>query len=286
MSELIRFDWAMKRLLRNKANYGVLEGFLTVLLNEKIKIQTILESESNQDDPRDKMNRVDMLVENENGEMILIEVQNAREADFISRVLYGASKVITEYIHLGESYSKIKKVICVSIVYFDLGRGHDYVYHGKTHFRGLHDKDELALNEHEQRLYPRKQLVSDVYPEYYIIKVNEFDTIAKNSLDEWIYFLKTEKIESNFTAPGLQQAQQVLAMLKLDPKERKQYQRYLESLSYEASTLGHERELGKIEGKTEATEEIALRMLRKGLSIEDVAELTGLSSHIIKAIQL
>ena len=30
----IRFDWAVKRLLRNKANFGVLEGFLTVLLGE------------------------------------------------------------------------------------------------------------------------------------------------------------------------------------------------------------------------------------------------------------
>ena len=34
----IRFDWAIKRLLRNKANFGVLEGFLTVLLGEDIHI--------------------------------------------------------------------------------------------------------------------------------------------------------------------------------------------------------------------------------------------------------
>ena len=49
-SNYIRFDWAMKRLLRNKANFAVLEGFLTTLLNEKIVIQTLLESESNQDE--------------------------------------------------------------------------------------------------------------------------------------------------------------------------------------------------------------------------------------------
>ncbi len=41
----IRFDWAIKRLLRQKANFGVLEGFLTVFLNEPIKIIDILESE-------------------------------------------------------------------------------------------------------------------------------------------------------------------------------------------------------------------------------------------------
>ena len=60
----IRFDWAMKRLLRDKANFGVLEGLLTTLLNEKITINRLLESESNQEDEFDKQNRVDLLAEN------------------------------------------------------------------------------------------------------------------------------------------------------------------------------------------------------------------------------
>ena len=50
MANYIRFDWAMKRLLRNKANFGVLEGLLTTLLDEKITISQLLESESNQED--------------------------------------------------------------------------------------------------------------------------------------------------------------------------------------------------------------------------------------------
>lgn len=62
-NQIIRFDWAMKRLLRNKANFSVLEGLLTTLLGEKIIIQRLLESESNQEDEYDKYNRVDMLAE-------------------------------------------------------------------------------------------------------------------------------------------------------------------------------------------------------------------------------
>ena len=58
MTNYIRFDWAMKRLLRDKANYAVLEGLLTTLLNEKITIKNLLESESNQEDQYDKLNRV------------------------------------------------------------------------------------------------------------------------------------------------------------------------------------------------------------------------------------
>ena len=60
MSEYIRFDWAMKRLLRDKANFSVLEGFLTVLLGKKIKISTLLESEGNKESRDDKFNRVDL----------------------------------------------------------------------------------------------------------------------------------------------------------------------------------------------------------------------------------
>ncbi len=78
-NQVIRFDWAMKRLLRNKANFSVLEGLLTTLLGEKITIQHLLESESNQEDEYDKYNRVDMLAENSKGELVLIEVQNNNE---------------------------------------------------------------------------------------------------------------------------------------------------------------------------------------------------------------
>ena len=60
----IRFDWAVKRLLRQKANFGVLEGFLTVLLGENVKIIEILESESNQQTIDDKFNRVDIKARN------------------------------------------------------------------------------------------------------------------------------------------------------------------------------------------------------------------------------
>ena len=47
-NKYIRFDWAVKRMLRDKANFAVLEGLITVLLNEPVHIIEILESESNQ----------------------------------------------------------------------------------------------------------------------------------------------------------------------------------------------------------------------------------------------
>ncbi len=105
---MIHFDWAMKRLLRDKSNYVVLEGFLSTLLEEDIRICKFLESESNQADALDKFNRADILVEDTKGELLIIEVQNNRELDYFHRMLYGVSKTVSEYIGLGDAYSKIR----------------------------------------------------------------------------------------------------------------------------------------------------------------------------------
>ncbi|WP_206225162.1 PD-(D/E)XK nuclease family transposase, partial [Parabacteroides sp. ZJ-118] len=75
MEHYIRFDWAMKRLLRNKANHAVLEGLMTSLLGTRFKIVRFLESESNQESPEDKFNRVDILAESEKGELVIFEIQ-------------------------------------------------------------------------------------------------------------------------------------------------------------------------------------------------------------------
>ena len=157
-SNLIRFDWAMKRLLRDKSNYVVLEGFLSTLLGEDLKICKFLESEGNQTDAHDKFNRVDLLAEDTKGELLIIEVQNNRELDYFHRMLYGVSKAITEYIGLGDEYSNVRKVYSVNIVYFDLGQGKDYVYHGKTVFQGMHEpEDILQLSIHQRERFGGKE---------------------------------------------------------------------------------------------------------------------------------
>ena len=168
---LIRFDWAIKRLLRNKADFTVLEGFLTELLKQEVVIDSILESESNQKIDSDKFNRVDILVKNSKGELAIIEIQNENEYDYFHRMAYGTSKVITEYISVGEPYKNIKKVYSINIVYFDLGQGDDYVYHGKTDFWGIHNSDKLKLSAKQTELLGGKSDPYEIYPEYYVLKV-------------------------------------------------------------------------------------------------------------------
>jgi len=230
----VRFDWAIKRLLRQKANFNILEGFLSELLKEDIEIMEIIEAESNQETEEDKFNRVDILVKDQKGDLIIIEIQNSYAIDYFLRILYGISKTITEHMDLGDKWYKVKKVISVNVVYFDLGKGGDYIYKGTTKFHGIHNNESLQLTNAQKKLF-RKEKVMDLYPEIYLIKVDNFDNVAKDGLDEWIYFLKNSEIKKEFTAKGLKQADEVLKVANMEDPERREYQRFMEVLSDRAS---------------------------------------------------
>ena len=113
----------------------------------------MLESESNQEDEDDKQNRVDVLAEDEKGELYLIEVQNESETAYFQRMLFGTSKLVTEYINRGQNYENIRKIYSVNIVYFNLGGGSDVVYHGKTEFRGIHNNELLSLSPFQKQKF-------------------------------------------------------------------------------------------------------------------------------------
>lgn len=291
----IRFDWAMKRLLRNKANFDVLEGLLTTLLGEKITIQRLLESESNQEDEFDKYNRVDMLAEDSKGDLLLIEVQNNNEYAYFQRMLFGTSKLVTEYINRGEGYEKVRKVYSINIVYFALGHGKDNVYHGKTEFRGIHYNDLLELSPFQRQTF-KVDAVSQLYPEYYILKVNGFDQVAKSPLEEWIHYLNTGKIPETYHAPGLDAARERLKIDRMSKDEKNAYYRHMDNINLLKSNIKTEREEGKLEGlqeglqkgRAEGGREKALSIARKlktaGMDETQIAEITGLKEEEIREL--
>ena len=282
--KLIRFDWAVKKLLRNKANFVVLEGFLSELLFDDIKIQKILESESNQDTENDKYNRVDILTQNSKNELIIVEIQNTYEIDFFHRMIYGTSKTLIENISLGQPYSEIKKIISINIVYFDLGQGKDYIYKGKTNFEGLHEKDTLQLSIQQKQTFTKKE-ISDFFPEYYIIKVNKFNDIVKDTLDEWVYFLKNSEVKDEFKAKGLAEAKEVLDIMRLDKEQQYGYNRYLDYLHYKASEILSLRLEAEDKVRQDRNVEIAKNLMIKGSEDTFIADITGLTLGQIEEIR-
>jgi predicted transposase/invertase (TIGR01784 family) len=296
----VRFDWAMKKLLRNKANFEILEGFLSVLIQQDVTIKNILESESNKQSEDDKYNRVDLLTEIESGELVLIELQVGGQYDYFHRMLYGSSKLITDHMDAGFSYDKVRKIISINIVYFDLGHGEDYVYKGVTDFRGIHKNDLLKLSTLQKEKFCNLEHVFEIFPEYYILKVNGFNDLAKDSLDEWIYFLKNSEIKSEFQAKGLQKAAVELDILKLSKEDRQEYESYIEDRRvlessirtswFEGEIKGREagiaigREEGREEGRDNANRENARKMKQLGVAVEVIMRVSSLSSEEIDSL--
>ena len=318
-NKYIRFDWAVKRMLRDKANFAVLEGLITVLLGEKIIITELLESEGNQNSGDDKFNRVDIKAKNSKGEIIIVEVQLTRQLYYLQRMLYGVSKAITEHIQIGNKYDQVKKVYSINILYFDLGQGSDYLYHGKTIFTGVHTGDQLKVNTKEANEI-RMTVPENVFPEYYIIRVNEFNDVATTPIEEWLDYLKNNHIKENTSTPGLQEARKKLLYMTMSDSDRRAYDAHMDDIMVQNDVLDTAKmegraegleegraegraegleegraaglEEGRAEGRAEGLEEgvqkkaleVAKNLKSMGLSIRDIQRVTGLSKDEIESL--
>lgn len=294
--KLVRFDWAMKNILRNKANFDILEGFLSELLKEQIKIDKLLESESNQERVYEKFNRVDLLAHTSTNEKIIIEVQTASEWDFYNRILFGTSKVITEYLELGKPYSQVPKVISVSILHFNLGAGSDYMYKGVTEFTGMHSHDILQLSAESLKLYIKNldkeySSVSDIFPTYYLIQLEKFTGEVRDKFDQWVYLLRNEAIQDGFDAQGIISAKDKLDILKLSQTERMTYDKYWQNVSFDASLaethqvkLALAKDEGIAEGERKKAIEMAKAMILQKIPLNVIATVSGLSENILATL--
>ena len=279
--KLVRFDWAMKYILRNKVNFDVLEAFLSNLLKEEIKVLDILESESNQESENRKFNRVDLKCKDSQERQIIVEIQNQREADYLQRLLWGTSKAVVESIELGSRYSEVVKVISVSILYHTLRvdekENTDFIYYGTTELVGLHTKEPLVLHNSVAKGDKVSFVTSkDVFPEYYMIYAEKFQDVINEDIDEWVYFFKHGEIRDDFKSPGILLAAKKLDYLMMPENERKSYDGYLAYLGQELDILES--------AKEEAMIEVAKEMLQDNEPIEKIQKWTKLPIVIIQRL--
>ena len=255
-----------------------------MFLNEKVEIVEILESEGNQEAADDKFNRVDIKAKNSKGEIIIVEVQNTSELHYLERILYGVAKAITEHIHLGDTYKEVKKIYSISILYFDLGKGTDYLYHGQNQFTGVHTKDQLVVTAREKNVIVSKN-PSEIFPEYLLVRVNEFNQVAISPLEEWMEYLKNGIIKENTSAPGLREAREKLQYYSMSDAERYAYDEHINAVMIQNDVLGGAREEGFMEGEKSGMNKERIKnatgMKAAGIPIGTIASITGLSEEEI-----
>ncbi|GHS89125.1 hypothetical protein FACS1894201_10550 [Bacteroidia bacterium] len=281
---VLSFDYALKRLLRQKTNYDILEGFLSELLGRRIKVKNIPEGESQQDKMDDKQTRVDILAEEENGELMIIEVQYQFEIDYLLRVLFGVSRNIFDFIKKGNPYEKIRKIYSISIIFFkEFHNDDEYIYHGKTNFKGVHTGKILTLTPNQQKAFGKIE-AGDLHPEYYLLDVTNFNDIATNTLDEWIYYLKNNCVEDNFTALGLDKVREILNYDSLSPAEQRSYDKAIDLKLGWDSAIKTAKIEGRSEGEAKKEVEVALNSHRIGIPPEIIAQISGLTIDQVKEI--
>ncbi len=282
-TRVVGFDWAIKYLLRDKENFPILDGFLSSLLKKDVEVLEIIESESTSENQDVKINKVDLMVKSED-EQFIIEIQNSRESDYFERILFGTSKVVVEKIKAGGRYKDIKKIISVNIIYYDIGRGEDYIYHGKTDFIGMNKNDKLIIRKKvyiDDKKYKLEEI--NIFPEYYLIRVEKFDTsTVPNNLfigrpiDEWIYLFKKGQVEDNFKSKGMELVRKKLSYMNMTLEQQKSYDNYLVTLEREEDLLNTAKLEGIEEGEFKKAIKVAKRMIIRGDNLEDIKDIIEL----------
>lgn len=246
----IRFDWAIKRLLRQKANFGVLEGFLTVFLGETVKIEEILESEGNQDAQDDKFNRVDIKAKNNKGEIIIVDIHNVRMPYYYERRYFEWSGSIFQ--HLNIEATSCQKAYSFSILLY-------------------------GVRKEDPSIYEPLTRIGNIPIERYIINANQTDKEASIEVKEWLRYLGNGKIDDQTEVPGLKEAKEKLSFETMSVADYRKYENYLSKVMYQNDIFEAAREEGRAEGETEGQKLTTARlMLEDGEPIEKIIRYTGL----------
>jgi hypothetical protein len=295
---IVSFDYAIKYLLRDKADFVILDGFLSELLKRKVEVQAILESESNKVNKDAKTNCVDLRAQIDGGEIVVFEIQFLREIDFFGRILYGVSSAIVEQVSINKRYD-IKKVYSINIAYYGLGAVREYLFYGKLDsFRGVNFQEEsIPFAQARGLTSGTADSIVNIHPEYYLILPEIFDERLRGGFDQWIYVLKNSAVRSDFEAAGIKEASVKLDLLKMPSAERTAYEKFLEnraSLDCVVRTAimdGHAegraegravgRAKGHVEGEKQKAWEIAKKLKTIGIPIQQIIEATGMTEDEI-----
>ncbi|MBR4534172.1 MAG: PD-(D/E)XK nuclease family transposase [Bacteroidaceae bacterium] len=272
-NKYVRFDWAVKRMLRDKANFGVLEGLITVLLKEKVKIVDLLESKANQKQKDDEFYRVDIKATNSKDEIIFVEIALFDDPFYLSRILYGTSSSLFDDLPIVRQ--NVTRYYAIYILF------HDFV--GNCYHEG--ERNDI----HYYVLIPKR------YKGSWCI----------TPLEEWLDYLKNGHIKDDTQTPGLSEAREKLQVMTMTPSERVAYDRHLDAIMVQEDVLttakiegrAEGREEGREEGRKEGREEglakgreegreeekydTARKMKADGMTVELIEKYTGLPVEVI-----
>ena len=280
---LISFDFAIKYLLKNKGDYDIIEGFISALFASQgyppIKINALLDTESNKETLELKKSIADLVVEDAEGNKYIVEIERSYTPHFMHKACFNSSRLVVDGIYGNQDYTTIKKIFHISLLYFSTKEMLKPIYHGKTIVHEVDTKHPVDVRIANEGLVIFN--TPNVFPEYFFISVPMFDDIINSEIDEWLYVMKHSDIKQSFKSPYMAKVAERLAVIKMSAAERNEYIYYQKQSVHSQDILQAAETKGKVEGKaegrTEEKIEIAKKMLIQNYPFSDISALTGLS---------
>ena len=284
---LISFDYAIKYLLKNKGDYDSIEGFISALLAAQgyppVKINALLDGESNKEELELKRSIADLVVEDAEGHKYIVEIERAYTPNFMHKACFNSSRIVVDGIYGNQDYTTIKKVFHISLLYFSTKEMQKPIYHGKTIVHQVDTKHPVDVKIANEGMVIFN--TPNIFPEYFFISVPVFDDIINAEIDEWLYVMKHSDIKKDFKSPYMAKVAERLAVIKMSTNERNEYIHYQKQSVHSQDVLQAANAKGKAEGKSEEKIEIAKKMLSQDYSISDISSITGLPAEEIKQLR-
>jgi len=287
---LISFDFAIKYLLKNKGDYDIIEGFISALFASQgyppIKINALLDSESNKEELELKKSIADLVVEDAEGNKYIVEIERAYTPNFMHKACFNSSRLVVDGIYGNQDYTTIKKIFHISLLYFSTKEMQKPIYHGKTIVHEVDTKHPVDVTIANEGLVIFN--TPNVFPEYFFISVPMFDDVINSEIDEWLYVMKHSEIRQGFKSPYMTKVAERLSVIKMSSEERNEYIYYQKQSVHSQDILSAAEAKGEAKGKAEGRAEekiqIARAMLAKKKPIEEIEEFTGLSKGEIEKL--
>ena len=268
---VMKDDIMFKAFFSRAGNEKFLKSFLNAILGKEIKIKKVIhDARLEQMAREEKYGILDLDVELEDGKIINIEMQMKNNNNMEERTTFYAGKKISEQLEIGYNYKQLKKVIIISILNYNFINLPEYVT--KT-IRVADKHREYEINNNV---------------EYYYIELKKFreqNPDMKEPINQWLAFIDMERGDLLEMAEKenktIKEAKEYYEVLTGDAELKRLAEIRLMSALEEQSALDTARNEGAEQNKIE----IAKKLLRKGMTIEEIAEITGLSKAAIEKLK-
>ncbi|MBR2745009.1 MAG: Rpn family recombination-promoting nuclease/putative transposase [Clostridia bacterium] len=263
-------------------NENITKNLLEKILNKNVEeIKLDLNVNLIREHYDDKLGILDVRIKEKNGTNYNIEMQNTSSEQLPQRILWYWSKLYSSDLKRGKNYNILNKTIAIIIVNDGINKFDEIKkYETKWNIREEDYKDIILTEDFEIRIIE--------LPKY--IKMKQENKVRINTWLEFILNPKWKGVAESMEEEDLiEEARKKWEKIISDKKIRdRALRREVAELDRNtaiknATDKGFEQ--GIEQGKIAQKRESAIKMLRKGSSIKDIMEITGLKKAEIEEIK-